>query len=67
MSSLSFSSVPPIVPRTVTPAGTSAAHPLRAVLITVFAAKLIVAGILLACVSLAPPNTVEDRYLASLK
>src|SRR3546814_17197880 len=66
MSSLSFSSVPSVVPHTATPAGTSAVHPLRAVLITAFADKLIVAGILLACVSLAPPNEAEDRYLAAL-
>lgn len=62
MSSLSFSSVPSVAPHTVT----SAAHPLRAVLITVFAAKLVVAGILLACVSLAPPTAAEDSYQAAL-
>lgn len=62
MSSLSFSSVPSVVPHTVT----SAAHPLRAVLITVFAAKLIVAGILLTCVFVAPPSATGDRYQAAL-
>lgn len=40
-------------------------NPLRAVLVTVFTLKLVVAAFLVATVSLAPPVSAESRYMAS--
>jgi hypothetical protein len=37
-------------------------HPLRPVLITVFSLKLVVAAVLLGCVSLAPPVSAQGGY-----
>jgi hypothetical protein len=39
-----------------------ARHPLRPLLITVFSLKLIVAAVLLGCVSLAPPVSAQGGY-----
>ncbi|MBP1844685.1 hypothetical protein J2046_002952 [Rhizobium petrolearium] len=54
-----FSALPPIKMETAAPA-----NPLRGVLVTVFALKIVVCAFLLATVSLAPPVSVDARFAA---
>lgn len=54
-----FSALPPIEMEPAAPA-----NPLKGVLITVFTLKIIVAVFLLATVSLAPPLSPDEPYMA---
>jgi len=59
MTTQTFSALPPIKMEAAAPA-----NPLRAVLIVVFTLKITVAVFLLATVSLAPPLSPEQPYMA---
>ena len=59
MSAQTFDALPPISTRTELPA-----NPLKGVLVTVFALKIVVAAFLLATVSLAPPVNADESYVS---
>lgn len=59
MSAQTFDALPPISARTELPA-----NPLKGVLVTVFALKIVVAAFLVGTVSLAPPVNTDQSYLS---
>jgi hypothetical protein len=58
MTAQTFSAIPPIRIEAASPA-----NPLKSVLVTVFALKIVIAAFLIATVSLAPPVSAESRYM----
>ncbi len=58
MSAQTFAALPPITMETSSPA-----NPLRSLLVTVFALKIVVAAFLIATVSLAPPVVADAHYM----
>jgi hypothetical protein len=59
MSAITFEAMPPIKAQT----DRGARHPLHSVFVTVLTVKLLVAAVLVATVSLAPPVSGEHSYV----